>query len=370
MITRYLFSVILLLSASFTSESQVRDSISIPGIPGYITMKYDPHIHTVFSDGTVWPTIRVHEAWSEGLDAISITDHIEYRPFSRDVVSDHNRAFEVAGPLAEQLGILLIHGTEITRGMPPGHFNAVFLEDANSVDQDDWRDAIRAARGQDAFIFWNHPGWSRQQPDTTLWWDEHTWLLENDMLHGIEIVNGRSYYPEAHQWCLDKGLTMIGTTDIHNPIGMDYDLSGGERRPMTLVFARERTIEAMREAFFAGRTAVYFDNKLIAHPEYLDAIFRNSLEVRSVTRRRGSWGIILYNPTDIPIEISKARGNDPSLEFFRNTTVPAGGYSNLSIYTGNAMDIDRMELRLNIDNFIVSPGRGLPVTMTFKPDNP
>ena len=365
-----LISAILFLAVIFSAGSQVRDSIKIPGIPGYTTLKYDPHMHTVFSDGTVWPTVRVHEAWREGLDAISITDHIEYRPFSSDVVSDHNRAYEIARPLAGQLDILLIHGTEITRGMPPGHFNAVFLEDANPVDADDWRDAIRAAKDQDAFIFWNHPGWARQQPDTTLWWDEHTWLLENDMLHGIEVVNGRSYYPEAHQWCLDKGLTMIGTTDVHNPIGMDYDLSAGERRPMTLVFARERSAGAIREALFAGRTAVYFDNKLVAREEYLDALFQNSLEVRSVTRRRGSWGIILYNPTDIPIIISKARGNDPSFEFFRTTTVPAGGHSNISIYTGNAMDLDQIELKLTIDNFLASPGKGLPVTMTFKPDNP
>ena len=44
------------------------------------TLKCDFHIHTVFSDGKVWPDIRVAEAWQEGLDAIAITDHIEYRP--------------------------------------------------------------------------------------------------------------------------------------------------------------------------------------------------------------------------------------------------------------------------------------------------
>lgn len=361
--------VLVLLAIIVNAEAQVRDTIRIPDIPGYMTLKYDPHMHTVFSDGTVWPTVRVHEAWREGLDGISITDHIEYRPFRNDVVSDHNRSYEVARPLAGQLDILLIHGTEITRAMPPGHFNAIFLDDANTVDVDDWRDAMVAARAQNAFIFWNHPGWARQQPDTTLWWDEHTWLLENDMLHGIEVVNGRSYYPEAHQWCLDYGLTMIGTTDIHNPIGMDYDFSMGERRPMTLVFATERSEEGVREALFAGRTAVYFDNKLVAAEEYLEALLKESLQIRSVTRHSGSYGITLFNPTDIPIEISKARGNNPSFEFFRTTTVPAGGYSNISVYINNASGYDQIELLLNIDNFLVAPGKGLPVTMTFVPDN-
>lgn len=32
--------------------------ISIPDIPGYQTLKGDFHMHTVFSDGHVWPTFR------------------------------------------------------------------------------------------------------------------------------------------------------------------------------------------------------------------------------------------------------------------------------------------------------------------------
>lgn len=51
--------------------------IKIPDILGYKTLKCDLHLHTVFSDGTVWPAERVEEAWRKGLDAVAITDHIE-----------------------------------------------------------------------------------------------------------------------------------------------------------------------------------------------------------------------------------------------------------------------------------------------------
>jgi len=34
----------------------------IPDIPGYYTIKCDLHMHTVFSDGKVWPTVRVDAA--------------------------------------------------------------------------------------------------------------------------------------------------------------------------------------------------------------------------------------------------------------------------------------------------------------------
>ncbi|MCX6329637.1 MAG: hypothetical protein NTZ85_09025, partial [Bacteroidia bacterium] len=57
-----------------------RQEILLPNIPGYLTLKCDFHLHTVFSDGVVWPTVRVNEAWEDGLDAIAITDHIEGHP--------------------------------------------------------------------------------------------------------------------------------------------------------------------------------------------------------------------------------------------------------------------------------------------------
>jgi hypothetical protein len=349
-------------------NAQQRHEFRVPDLPGFHTLKFDPHLHTVFSDGMVWPTLRVHEAWREDLDAISLTEHIEYRPFRQDVLADHNRAYDIARPVADQLGILLIHGSEITRAMPPGHLNAIFLSDANALDTEDWRDALRQAASQGAFIFWNHPGWDRQQPDTTLWWDEHGWLLKEGLLHGIEVANGWLYSPEALQWCLDHNLTMIGSSDLHNPSSMDYDLSGGQRRSMTLVFARERTASGLQEALRSGRTAVYFKDQLVGRQEHLEPLFRTTLEVERVVRHPNRFTFTLYNPSDIPMELSKDRGNDPKLEFFRQASVPARGYRNLTVYTGDAEGMDFLELKLKVDNWLVAPGEGLPVTLRISPD--
>ena len=43
--------------------ADVRHEIHFPNLPGYQTLKCDLHMHTVFSDGEVWPTVRVREAW-------------------------------------------------------------------------------------------------------------------------------------------------------------------------------------------------------------------------------------------------------------------------------------------------------------------
>ena len=54
------------LSIDGLCQTRAKTHIDIPDIPGYITMKCDFHMHTVFSDGSVWPQIRAEEAWREG----------------------------------------------------------------------------------------------------------------------------------------------------------------------------------------------------------------------------------------------------------------------------------------------------------------
>jgi len=268
---------LLIFHLALFLNAQQRKNIYIPDIPGYKTLKCDFHTHTVFSDGMVWPTIRIAEAWLEGLDAVAISEHIEYRPHSTDIVADHNRAWEIAKPIADRQGILLVKAAEITRQMPPGHLNVLFIDNANLLERDDVFDALQEAKDQGAFIFWNHPGWKSQQPDTTLWWDEHTQLLERGLMHGIEVYNSNEYYPEALDWANDKELAVLCNTDLHVPVQMMYNLSESHR-PMTLVFANGKTEESLKEALFAKRTVAWFDHTLMGPAEWLEPLFFASVQ--------------------------------------------------------------------------------------------
>ena len=73
-----------LLMAGF-AWTQLRDPLPVPDVGGHRTLKCDFHLHTVISDGLVWPTTRIEEAWRDGLDAIAITDHSDYNPHKEDV---------------------------------------------------------------------------------------------------------------------------------------------------------------------------------------------------------------------------------------------------------------------------------------------
>ena len=132
--------------------------IVFPAIPGYQTLKCDLHQHTVFSDGSVWPDIRVMEALQDGLDVISLTEHLEYQPHKVDIPHpDRNRSYEIALAEAKNHDLLVVKGSEITRRMPPGHCNAVVIEDPNKLLINDSIGVFREAKRQNGFVFWNHP---------------------------------------------------------------------------------------------------------------------------------------------------------------------------------------------------------------------
>ena len=308
---------VMLLGTLLSAEAQRRNEICVPDLDGYVTLKCDFHIHSVFSDGLVWPTVRVDEAYREGLDAIALTEHIEYRPHKEDMAAaDHNRSYELCQQKAKDLGILLIKGSEITCSMAPGHFNALFLSDSNPLEQEEYMDAFKEAKKQNAFIFWNHPGWDRQQPDSTLWWPEHTTLYNEGCMQGIEVANGSLYMPEAVQWCLDKNLTMLGTSDIHQPIQTDYDFAKGEHRTMTFVFAKERTAEGIREALNAGRTAAYYRDMVIGKEALLRPFFEKCVQIEEVNRSEKRVVLSVTNTSDLRLNLKKV-AHSPAVVYFR-----------------------------------------------------
>jgi predicted metal-dependent phosphoesterase TrpH len=335
--------------------SDVRREIRFPDIGSLKTLKCDFHMHTVFSDGAVWPTVRVDEAWREGLDVIAITDHIEYQPHAEDVPTNHNRPYEIAADRAKEMNILLIKGAEITRDTPPGHFNALFLKDIERLEIEDFNDVVKEANDQGGFVFWNHPGWIAEAKG---WFGIHTKLYEKKHLHGIEVVNERAYYPEAHRWALQKNLTMFGNSDIHGPAG-EWAYSDLKHRPITLVFAEEKNTEAVKEALQKGRTTVWFEDKLIGREKYLDAIFKASVRVGKPHYREPEmvW-LEIENKSDVKIEMERTAGAGPA-----RLLLAANGTMILELDVEEGAR--QVKLSYVVKNFLTAPDKGLEVVLTI-----
>ena len=286
----------------------------------------------MFSDGSVWPDIRVQEALRDGLDCLAITDHIEYQPHIEDIPHpDRNRSYEEAVRVLNNMmedeeeeanqeeneeadgeeeenkeSLLILRGAEITRSMPPGHLNAVLLEDVNPVQVDDATEAIREANRQGAFVFWNHPSWPAQKPDGIAeLTDMHRQLLDEGLFHGIEVVNEFWYSDKALQIALDHNLAILGTSDIHGLVDWEYDVPGGGHRPVTLVFAADRSLEGIGEALRMRRTAVWYKDILIGRPEHVQPLIEASLSVKTAEYEEDTsvLHVAIKNTSDAPFTL-------------------------------------------------------------------
>jgi len=153
--------LLILPKVIFAQESHKHSfgrAIVFPDIPGYKTLRCDLHQHTVFSDGSVWPDIRVMEALMDSLDAISLTEHLEYQPHKQDIPhTDRNRSYEIAVKEAKDHDLIIIRGSEITRRAPLGHCNAIFITDANKLLSNDSIANFREAKNKALSFFGTIP---------------------------------------------------------------------------------------------------------------------------------------------------------------------------------------------------------------------
>ena len=409
--TFFCFAFVLLSSstwahgkASSSSVDNASDAVIVfPDVDGRLTLISDLHTHSVFSDGHVWPNIRVSEAQRNGLDVLAITEHLEYQPHIAQIPHlDRNIAYEEAYKAANTSDLLVIAGSEITRDMPPGHMNAIFVKDSNKLINLDinnkaeaqklidaqgaviegldkqmvdhialasvWpvEEALKEASRQGAFVFWNHPMWSDQAKDGIARLSSmHKKFIADGQLHGIEIVNDDTYSEEAFKIALDNDLTLIGTSDVHNLIEWDYLTKKGEHRPVTLIFAKERTTDSLREALFQRRTAIWFKEILIGKEANILPLLNSIIDIESTGYIKGTQilKVVLKNNSSALIQLK----NLSAYTFFDSTNlINLPGNSEIIIRVKTIENLDKLELDFQVLNALIAPNKNPTVKLVTK----
>ena len=321
--------------ACYRMMSGVRKVISIPDIDGYKTFKCDFHTHTVYADAHVSPEGRVQEDWYDGLDVMAMTEHVGVHKTGIDM-PDRNVPIVKAKAEGAKFGMIVIPGVEITRAKPFGHMNFLFVKDANVFSEDRYltdkdgeyltddlgqkinndetlQDDIAAALEQDCFIQWNHPGWPDRKCDM---YDIHKDMLAKGQIHAVEICNHQEWYPKVLDWFDEYHIPMTANTDQHSPIDYNY---GHVIRPMTLVFAKEYTMESIREAMFAGRMVAFWDQTLAGDATWLEQLVHHSLQVRVIDAAKGR--IQVTNISDIRFETMYGTHMNPVILYPRSAII-------------------------------------------------
>lgn len=376
--------------------------INFPNTEKYKVIVADLHTHSVFSDGAVWPNVRVEEAVRDGIDLLAITEHLEYQPHIDDIPHpDRNRSFDIAEDIAKNKDLTVINGAEITRMFPPGHINAIFIEDANKLIYLDeakiseakeilkevpeesltnyedlswledaalaslWpvKSALIEARNQNAFTFWNHPAWSSEEfIGQPMLREIHKEFFRDNLLHGIEVANGDGYSEEAFRIALEYGLTVIGTSDVHGLIDWDYPSSIGAHRPVTLILSESNSIDAIKSSLFSGKTVVWFKNNLIGLENNILELTNSYLKAKKVE--------ILENSDIARVEIENVSDMRFIIQVLDQSSVV--NESNLIEIAPNEKTvlqidngIDKGSLDVKILNAFIAPNKNLLTTLKF-----
>ena len=336
----------------FSKTRDQRNEIILPKVNGYNVYKADLHLHTIYSDGDVTPAIRVDEAWSDGLDIIAITDHMEYRrleremyrymgnyiredlrkegaaintnvlntsPDERGLLVDFNVGYEAAKKKADDLGLMVIRGVEITRGKL-GDYNAIFTTDNNKLYDPNLETTIRNARSQGAFIFHNHPQVSK---NTKSKMPEHCEdFYAKGLIDGIELANNRSYYERLFNYCIEGGYAPFANSDAHNLIALRYPDAGKEYfRNMTLILAKNCDEKSIHKALKERRTIAYHANMLFGREELLAALFRASVSVEIVGETSKVLKVKVTNLSSLPYSIRWEGKRDGAVYGLSATTI-------------------------------------------------
>lgn len=369
---RFLFAsaaVLTLTAADYPDHGYERQIVFPDAADGTKLLTADLHTHTVFSDGQVWPSIRVEEADRDNLDALALTEHLEHNPKRADIPHpDRNRSWRVAVDDSRDRGLtdlLLINGAEITRNMPPGHINAVFLSDANALLTESPVQAINEANAQGAFVFWNHPSWIPQAPSgiATLL-PLHRELIEQGKLHGIEVANGTAdtYSEHALDIALENNLTVLGTSDIHGLVDWTHDAGHGGHRPMTIVLAEEKSTEALKEALFDGRTVAWNYDDLIGREDNVETVVRACLALEPVRYFPRSTVLEVTLVNACPLAFTLRNSSEQTFQNYSDL-VRVERYNMAPLHVRAEEEIQTLELSFEILNTQISGRRNLELEL-------
>ena len=265
----------------------------------YAVLRGDFHLHTPHSDGHVSPRDRITEAWREGYDVISITDHRGFK------------AYEEALPLARELDVLLVRGME-TGVKEREHFLALgFSEDYEPRNPHEWaveqgtdrvhfQEQMQRLADAGGFVVYAHPHVGFEEPVT--------WGIEQGILQGIEVKNagvdgewgsvqdhGTDWYPFALDRAMRDKLTVFANTDAHHE-------RARKELVYTLVLTEERSVSGVMQALREGRTLAWFNDMVCARQDILTLLVNNVVDIAYRGTADGETWLWLNNRSPLPLE--------------------------------------------------------------------
>jgi hypothetical protein len=221
--------------------------------------------------------------------------------------------------------------------------------------------SLRAAKAQHAFVFWNHPRYGVARAE---WFRPIARAFDEGLFQGMELVNGPDFYEEAYPWIAERQLTILATSDGHDPMP---PRATGFRRPITLLFVRSADTDGVREALEARRTAAWLGEDVWGPEEFLKGLWEGAISVQPELRRTPGAGpmIVFRNMSAIPMHVRVAQRPD----WLRPGTglIPALGELAMAVgLERSAPASTEFTIDLDVLNLHTAPGRNLVVRVQLR----
>jgi hypothetical protein len=137
------------------------------------------------------------------------------------------------------------------------------------------------------------------------------WGIKQGIIQGIEVHNGRSFFPHAFDWALEHNLAVFADSDAHGAPAWDY----------TLIFVKDKSSEAVMDAIQARQTVALYEGVFWGRKDLLSSLVNAMVKVQTETDNGANYAVIenigpvamkgaVTGTTEQPIEIaqnSKAR---------------------------------------------------------------
>jgi len=129
---------------------------------------------------------------------------------------------------------------------------------------------------------------------------------------------------------------------------------------MNLVFAKAKTAEAIHEALLAGRTAVWFKDRIIGRKQYLEPLFYGCIEVVSpaVWPQKSGW-VQVRNLCAADIQLERPGDWRP-----QKLVLPAGATTLVRMSFPPKAKV--VEVKYTATNFIIAPDQALEVKLVVR----
>ena len=136
-------------------------------------------------------------------------------------------------------------------------------------------------------------------------------------IDGIELMNGAEFYPKAITRAHALGLFVAGNTDIHGTTSEEY-IAQGNRRNMTLILAKDKSLPSLKDALLKRRTLAYSFGTLAGEEQLLKDFFNACVSTEVVHENgKGTKRVNITNNSSVPYVLRFGNENPVYLDPFK-----------------------------------------------------